>query len=100
MKLIEGRDTPQYLHFFKKEAPSSRIMEDSAVVRMVMLLVFVGWLMMWVMLPTETYKFSWKPTLANRLDSTYFREQGFLIYIHVYLCVCMFVLSVVRILLL
>ncbi|CAI9274041.1 unnamed protein product [Lactuca saligna] len=51
-------------------------MEDSAVVRMVMLLVFVGWLMMWVMLPTETYKFSWKPTLANRLDSTYFREQG------------------------
>ncbi|KAI3720708.1 hypothetical protein L2E82_31700 [Cichorium intybus] len=48
----------------------------SAVVRMLMLLVFVGWLMMWVMLPTKTYKYSWMLTLANRLNSTYFREQG------------------------
>nr|XP_043632684.1 ferric reduction oxidase 4-like [Erigeron canadensis] len=45
-------------------------------VRMALLLVFVGWLFMWVMLPTKTYKNSWTLTLSDRLNSTYFREQG------------------------
>uniref|UniRef100_M1AMX1 Ferric-chelate reductase n=1 Tax=Solanum tuberosum TaxID=4113 RepID=M1AMX1_SOLTU len=40
------------------------------------LLVFVGWLFIWVMLPTPTYKNSWTPHLLINLDSTYFREQG------------------------
>lgn len=40
------------------------------------LLVFVGWLFIWVMLPTPTYKNSWTPHLLIKLDSTYFREQG------------------------
>lgn len=40
------------------------------------LLVFVGWLFIWVMLPTKTYKNSWTPQLLIKLDSTYFREQG------------------------
>ncbi|XP_076953079.1 ferric reduction oxidase 4-like [Bidens hawaiensis] len=44
--------------------------------RLVMLLVFVGWLFMWVMLPTKTYKYSWTPSLSIHLNSTYFREQG------------------------
>ncbi|KVI10206.1 hypothetical protein Ccrd_011445 [Cynara cardunculus var. scolymus] len=51
-------------------------MERLTAVRMVLLLVFVGWLFMWVMLPTKTYKDSWKLTLSARLGSTYFREQG------------------------
>ncbi|KAK4480733.1 hypothetical protein RD792_013815, partial [Penstemon davidsonii] len=40
------------------------------------LLVFVGYMIMWVMLPTETYKLSWTPKLTQKLSSTYFREQG------------------------
>ncbi|KAJ9539627.1 hypothetical protein OSB04_026133 [Centaurea solstitialis] len=51
-------------------------MERLKVVRMVLLLVFIGWLFMWVMLPTKTYKYSWLVTLSNRLNSTYLREQG------------------------
>ncbi|XP_027771058.1 ferric reduction oxidase 5-like isoform X2 [Solanum pennellii] len=39
-------------------------------------LVFVGWLFIWVMLPTPTYKNSWTPHLLIKLNSTYFREQG------------------------
>ncbi|KAL8544078.1 hypothetical protein ACS0TY_004568 [Phlomoides rotata] len=40
------------------------------------LLVFVGHMFIWVMLPTKTYKFSWTPNLKEKLNSTYFREQG------------------------
>ncbi|XP_059304747.1 ferric reduction oxidase 4-like isoform X1 [Lycium ferocissimum] len=48
----------------------------SAVLNILLVLVFIGWLFMWVMLPTETYKYSWTPQLLNKLNSTYFREQG------------------------
>ncbi|KAM0023839.1 putative ferric-chelate reductase (NADH) [Helianthus debilis subsp. tardiflorus] len=47
-----------------------------AFIRMVMLLVFVGWLFMWIMLPTKTYKYTWSLSLSKHLNSTYFREQG------------------------
>ncbi|KAG8381271.1 hypothetical protein BUALT_Bualt06G0105200 [Buddleja alternifolia] len=40
------------------------------------LLVFVGYMIIWIMLPTKTYKDSWTPKLNKRLNSTYFREQG------------------------
>ncbi|XP_060206344.1 ferric reduction oxidase 4-like isoform X3 [Lycium barbarum] len=48
----------------------------SAVLNILLVLVFIGWLFIWVMLPTETYKYSWTPLLLNKLNSTYFREQG------------------------
>ncbi|XP_070053306.1 ferric reduction oxidase 4-like [Nicotiana tomentosiformis] len=44
--------------------------------KIVLLLVFVGWLFIWIMLPTKTYKDSWTPQLKIKLNSTYFREQG------------------------
>ncbi|KAK4431453.1 Ferric reduction oxidase 2 [Sesamum alatum] len=40
------------------------------------LLVFVGYMFIWAMLPTKTYKNSWTPKLNEKLNSTYFREQG------------------------
>ncbi|KAL8248032.1 hypothetical protein R6Q59_009248 [Mikania micrantha] len=46
------------------------------IIRMVSLLVFVGWVFMWVMLPTKKYKNSWTLSLSKHLNSTYFREQG------------------------
>ena len=49
------------------------------------LLVFIGYMFIWVMLPTKTYKRSWSLELNKRLSSTYFREQGkfsALMYIH------------------
>ncbi|KAK4339600.1 hypothetical protein RND71_041062 [Anisodus tanguticus] len=48
----------------------------SAVLNIFLVLVFVGWLFIWVMLPTKTYKNSWTPQLLDKLNSTYFREQG------------------------
>ncbi|KAJ0705536.1 putative ferric-chelate reductase (NADH) [Helianthus annuus] len=53
-----------------------RMEHTGALVRMVMLLVFVGWLFMWIMLPTKTYKYTWSLSLSKHLNSTYFREQG------------------------
>ncbi|KAK1409130.1 hypothetical protein QVD17_35655 [Tagetes erecta] len=49
----------------------------SLITRMILLLVFIGWLFMWVMLPTKTYKYSWTLSLSkHHLNSTFFREQG------------------------
>lgn len=44
--------------------------------RIVFLLVFLGWIFIWILLPTKTYKNSWTPKLNEMLNSTYFREQG------------------------
>ncbi|KAE8719724.1 Ferric reduction oxidase 3 [Hibiscus syriacus] len=47
-----------------------------AMVRVILLLVFVGWLMIWAMLPTKLYKNTWTPNLETKLGSTYFGGQG------------------------
>ncbi|XP_039164721.1 ferric reduction oxidase 4-like [Eucalyptus grandis] len=46
------------------------------VLKMVFFVVFLGWLMIWIMLPTKTYKNKWTPNLQMKLDSTYFEGQG------------------------
>lgn len=49
------------------------------VTRMMFLVVFLGWLMVWVLLPTKVYKQQWTPKLNSKLNSTYFGEQGWLL---------------------
>ncbi|KAH6783972.1 ferric reduction oxidase 4 [Perilla frutescens var. hirtella] len=51
-------------------------MKSRAIWQIFFLLVFVGYMLIWAMLPTKTYKLSWSPKLNKRLNSTYFREQG------------------------
>ncbi|KAJ7974153.1 Ferric reduction oxidase [Quillaja saponaria] len=51
-------------------------MSSHTILHVSFLAVFLGWLLMWVTLPTKTYKQTWAPKLNSRLDSTYFREQG------------------------
>ncbi|XWS61216.1 hypothetical protein CRYUN_Cryun07bG0106600 [Craigia yunnanensis] len=51
-------------------------MSIQAMLRMIFLLVFIGWLMIWVMLPTKLYKNTWTPKLDSKLTSTYFAGQG------------------------
>jgi ferric-chelate reductase len=46
------------------------------VSRMTFLAVFVGWLMVWVFLPTKIYMQVWTPVLNSKLNSTYFGVQG------------------------
>lgn len=38
--------------------------------------MFLGWLTVWILLPTKVYKNTWTPKLEIKLNSTYFREQG------------------------
>lgn len=56
----------------KKKKKKSR----HTIVRMMFLVVFLGWLMVWVLLPTKMYKQKWTPKLNSWLNSTYFGEQG------------------------
>uniref|UniRef100_A0A7N0TF09 FAD-binding FR-type domain-containing protein n=1 Tax=Kalanchoe fedtschenkoi TaxID=63787 RepID=A0A7N0TF09_KALFE len=42
----------------------------------ILLVVFSGWLMIWIMLPTNHYKLKWVPDLNLKLNSTYFEAQG------------------------
>ncbi|KAL9666910.1 hypothetical protein QQ045_001254 [Rhodiola kirilowii] len=42
----------------------------------IFLVVFLGWLMIWIMLPTNNYKLKWNPDLILKLNSTYFQSQG------------------------
>ncbi|XP_058086670.1 ferric reduction oxidase 2-like [Magnolia sinica] len=39
-------------------------------------IVFLGWMMMWIMMPTSTYRQIWQPKLRSETNSTYFGTQG------------------------
>lgn len=46
------------------------------VLKVSFLVAFLGWLMIWIMVPTKTYKYKWTPYLTKKLSSTYFEDQG------------------------
>lgn len=45
-------------------------------IRMLVLVLFLGWIFIWIMTPTKTYKQTWKPQLLAKTSSTYFGVQG------------------------
>ncbi|KAK6135251.1 hypothetical protein DH2020_031023 [Rehmannia glutinosa] len=51
-------------------------MKFRAAWQLFFLSVFVGYMFIWVMLPTNTYKYSWTPEMKLLFNSTYFREHG------------------------
>lgn len=38
--------------------------------------VFMGYMMIWFMIPTNTYYLHWFPTVKAKANSNYFGEQG------------------------
>ena len=40
-------------------------------------IVFLGWMLLWVMMPTNTYRNIWTPKIRTTTNSTYFGPQGF-----------------------
>lgn len=46
--------------------------------------VFLGWLMIWIMMPTVTYTKNWSPKLRAQTNSTYFGRQGTSILIYTF----------------
>ncbi|KAL5813074.1 hypothetical protein ACOSQ3_028024 [Xanthoceras sorbifolium] len=51
-------------------------MSNRTILKITCLVVFLGWLLIWVLLPTKLFKQTWTPKLNSKLNSTYFREQG------------------------
>ncbi|KAJ6766734.1 putative proteinDPH OXIDASE [Salix purpurea] len=51
-------------------------MSSMAVFRIIFLVVFLGWLVIWILLPTKLYRNTWTPKLESKLNSTYFSGQG------------------------
>ncbi|KAF1869899.1 hypothetical protein Lal_00017476 [Lupinus albus] len=47
-----------------------------SAIRIVALVVFVGWIFIWIMSPTNTYKEKWFPQFQPKTTSIYFGKQG------------------------
>ncbi|KAI3935416.1 hypothetical protein MKW98_027556 [Papaver atlanticum] len=47
-----------------------------AALRLLFLVIFVGWIMMWIMLPVKVYKNVWTPKLNAKLNSKFIGSQG------------------------
>lgn len=62
----------------EKETTSSYGMKAIIVSMMMLLLmlVFVGYTMIWIIMPTNTYYLNWLPDIHAKTDSTYFGQQG------------------------
>lgn len=39
-------------------------------------IIFVGYVLIWVMMPTNTFHLHWFPAIHWKTESTYFGEQG------------------------
>ncbi|XP_057988730.1 ferric reduction oxidase 4 isoform X2 [Hevea brasiliensis] len=46
------------------------------MISLIFLVVFLGWIMIWDMLPTKVYQNTWTPKLSSELNSTLFEGQG------------------------
>ncbi|KDP22239.1 hypothetical protein JCGZ_26070 [Jatropha curcas] len=46
------------------------------MIRLIVLVVFLGWIMIWVMLPTKLYDNKWTPKLTSKLINSKFEVQG------------------------
>ncbi|KAK3220403.1 hypothetical protein Dsin_014373 [Dipteronia sinensis] len=57
-------------------APSTFLFAVVQVTVHLAVILGLGWLLIWVLLPTKLYKQTWTPKLNTKLNSTYFREQG------------------------
>ncbi|XP_007221102.2 ferric reduction oxidase 2 [Prunus persica] len=65
------------------EGPKEKEMSSSAGMRtlesmvlLLLMMVFVGYMMIWIMMPTNTFYLNWFPHILKKTDSTYFEKQG------------------------
>ncbi|OIW17368.1 hypothetical protein TanjilG_22480 [Lupinus angustifolius] len=66
-----------------------------SAIRILALFVFVGWIFIWIMIPTNTYTQNWFPHLQAKTTSIYFGEQGTVILIHTFPAIFIAVLGCV-----
>lgn len=63
------------------------VKEVMKVIMVVLTVVMLGYLIIWIVMPTNLYKNNWKTKMSATLTSTYFGTQGTYFYF-IYLC-CM-----------
>ncbi|GLT78043.1 hypothetical protein SLA2020_495920 [Shorea laevis] len=47
-----------------------------SALRLFLMIVFIGYIMVWIMMPTNTFYLHWLPNIHAKTDSTYFGKQG------------------------
>ncbi|KAL8171155.1 hypothetical protein V2J09_022959 [Rumex salicifolius] len=59
-------------------------MSSLAVLKTVSLVVFLGWIFVWIIIPTETYKNIWSLKLNKKLNRIYIGQQVFINFFLIY----------------
>ncbi|KAL1360488.1 ferric reduction oxidase 2 isoform X1 [Arachis hypogaea] len=61
----------------KKSPPSQeKYGRAQFAIRLMVLVLFLAWVFVWVVAPTDTYKQIWLPQLKAKINSSYFGKQG------------------------
>jgi len=47
-----------------------------SLVKTLMVVLFLGWILVWIMISTNLFKSKWTPKLSKYLNTTYFGPQG------------------------
>lgn len=51
-------------------------MSSLELLRLICMLIFLGWMVVWIVLPMEIFKYNWLPKLAEMFNPTYIGGQG------------------------
>jgi hypothetical protein len=54
--------------------------EAQSIIRLLVVLLFLGFIMIWIMMPTNTFNLKWLPKIRGKADPTYFGAQGIYFY--------------------
>ncbi|KAF3441540.1 hypothetical protein FNV43_RR15454 [Rhamnella rubrinervis] len=68
----------------KTAASHGNVRTVRAALKLLLLVVFLGYVMMWIMMPTNTYWQNWQPRISSKANSTYFGSQGANILISIF----------------
>ncbi|WOL09976.1 hypothetical protein Cni_G18730 [Canna indica] len=80
--LVTSRKHQPKLIRGEKEMDKARSSQDGGrkmvlkAMQLLAALVFIGWLMIWIIMPTNTYRNNWSLKLRAQTNSTYFGRQG------------------------
>ncbi|CAL0315043.1 unnamed protein product [Lupinus luteus] len=67
---------------FKKTPSEEKFGRVQSAIKIMFTVIFVGWIFIWIMVPTNTERKKWLPQIRTKTNSTYFGIEGasFLIY--------------------
>lgn len=67
---------------------------NGATIMGLILIIFLGYLMIWIMMPTNVYREHWAIKIHAQTNSTYFGRQGNYFTYFLHLCSCLYIFSV------